>query len=163
MAEKIPAKASKFGTWVIKPEDWIISLIMANCDIIPNRCRPVLLDVLQKGYIEDEKKFSAVFKILVMIVSGDIVGNDEILTPEDYRAVMEGRDLKIKREETDIEHQEFEEHMRQTNHELFEAQKKRVREATPSNRIYLIPEGDVSERDSTSDAEGAGPVGLSEG
>ena len=163
MAEKIPADTSKFGHLVILPEQWIITLLEENSDIIPNKCRPVLLDVLQKGYIEDEKKFSAVFKILVMIVSGDIVGNDEILTPEDYRAVMEGRDLKIKREETDIEHQEFEEHMRQINHELFETQKKRVREATPSNRIYPILEGNVSERDSTSDAEGAGPVGLSEG
>ena len=163
MAEKTPAKTSKFGTWVIKPEDWITSLIMANCDIVPNRCKPVILDMLHKGYIEDEEKFSAAFKIMVMIVTGDIVGDEEILTPEDYRAVMEGRELKKKREEADVEHQEFEEHMRQLNNELFEVQRKRVQEATPSKRIYPIPEGNGSEQDSNSDAEGAGPVGQLKG
>ena len=145
MAGRVPRKTSRFGQYVIKPEDWITSLIMSNCDFIPEECRPVLLDVLHKGYIEDEEKFSEAFKIMVMIVTGDIVGDEEILTPEDYRAVMEGRELKKKREEADVEHQEFEEHMRQLNLELFEALKKRIREATPSKRIYTIPEEDASE------------------
>ena len=145
MAGRVPRKTSRFGQYVIKPEDWITSLIMSNCDIIPENCKPVLLDVLHKGYIEDEEKFSEAFKIMVMIVTGDIVGDEESLTPEDYQAVMEGRELKKKREEADIELQEFEEHMRRWNLEAVEAVRKSTREATPSKRIYTIPEGDASE------------------
>ena len=128
---------------MIKPEDWIMNLIMSNCDIIPKKCRPVLLDVVHKGYIEDEEKFSEMFEILVMIVTGEVIG--ETMTPEVYCAVKEGRDLKLKRDEADMEQQEFEEYMRRWNLEAFEALKKRIREATPSKRIYTIPEEDDSE------------------
>ena len=122
-----------------------MSLVMSNCDIIPKKCRPVLIEMLHKGYIEDEEKFSEAFMIMVMVVTGDIVGDEDSVTPEDYRAVLEGRELKKKRDEADFELQEFEEHMRRWNLEAFGALKKRIREATPSKRIYTIPEGDASE------------------
>ena len=138
MAEKLPAKTSKFGKYVIKPEEWIMDLILSNCDILPKKCRPVLLDVAYKGYIEDEEKFSEMFDILQMIVTGDMIG--ETITPEVYWTVKEGRNLKLKRDEADFELQEFEEHMRQWNLEAFEKLKKRG--ATPSKIIYKIPEGE---------------------
>ena len=138
MAEKLPAKTSKFGKYVIKPEAWIMDLILSNCDILPKKCRPVLLDVAHKGYIEDEEKFSEMFDILQMIVTGDMIG--ETITPEVYWTVKEGRNLKLKRDEEDFELQEFEEHMRRWNLEAFEKLKKR--EATPSKIIYTIPEGE---------------------
>ena len=143
MAEKIPAETSKFGSLVIKPEDWIHNLLIENSDIIPNRCRPVLLNVLQKGYIEDEKKFSAAFNILLIIISGE--GNIEKMTPEDYCAVKEGKNLKDQKIKAAREQQEFEEYMRQWNHEAFEAAIRRTREATPNNQIYTIYENDMSE------------------
>ena len=142
MAGRAPRKTSRWGKFVIKPEDWIMSLVMSNCDIIPKKCRPVLIEMLHKGYIEDEEKFSEAFKIMVMVVTGDIVGDEDSVTPEDYRAVLEGRELKKKRDEADFELQEFEEHMRRWNLEAFGALKKRTREATPSKRIYTIPEGE---------------------
>ena len=141
MAEKLPEKTSKFGKYVIKPEAWIMELIMSNCDILPKACRPVLLDVAYKGYIEDEEKFSEMFDILQMIVTGNMIG--ESLTPEVYSIVKEGRNLKLKRDEEDFELQEFEEHMRQWNREAFEKMTRRG--ATPSRIIYRIPEEDESQ------------------
>ena len=96
MAEQIPVTA-KFGQLVIIPEPWIISLIEINSDIIPNKCRKVLLDILQKGYIEDKDKFSDAFNILLIIISGE--GNIEKLTPEDRLAVKEGKKFKRKERE----------------------------------------------------------------
>ena len=145
MAGRAPRKTSRWGKFVIKPEDWIMSLVMSNCDIIPKKCRPVLIEMLHKGYIEDEEKFSEAFKIMVMVVTGDIVGDEDSVTPEDYRAVLEGRELKKKRDEADFELQEFEEYMRKWNLEAVQAVMKSTREAKPSYRIYTIPESEESQ------------------
>ena len=114
---------------------------MLNCDILPEACRPVLLDVAYKGYIEDEEKFGEMFDILQMIDTGMMIG--ESLTPEVYSIVKEGRSLKLKRDAEDFELQEFEAHMRQWNREAFE--KATRRGATPSRIIHRIPEEDESQ------------------
>ena len=141
MAEKLPEKTSKFGKYVIKPEAWIMELIMSNCDILPKECRPVLLDVAYKGYIEDEEKFSEMFDILQMIVTGNMIG--ESLTPEVYSIVKEGRSLKLKRDKEDFELQEFEEHMRKWNLDALWNFKMQGR--VPSKELYRIPEQEERE------------------
>ena len=143
MAEKIPVDTSKIGQLVIIPEPWIITLLEINSDIIPNKCRKVLLDVLQKGYIEDKDKFSAAFNILLIIISGE--GNIEKMTPEDYCAIKEGKNLQDQKIKAAREQQEFEDYMRNWNHEAFEAAIRRTREATPNNQIYAIYENDIPE------------------
>ena len=141
MAGRIPERKSKFGKYVVKPERWIVELLMSNCDIMPRRCRPVLVEMLHKGFIEDEEKFGEAFRIMIMVVTGSLVGDGGSITPEDYRAVLEGRELKKKRDEADVELQEFEEHMRRWNLEAFEKMRKR----TPSKELYKIPEDEERE------------------
>ena len=114
---------------------------MKNCDILPKACRPVLLDVAYKGYIEDEEKFSEMFDILQMIVTGNMIG--ESLTPEVYLIVKEGRSLKLKRDKEDFELQEFEEHMRKWNLDALWNFKMQGR--VPSKKLYRIPEEEEEE------------------
>ena len=63
------------GQLAVIPDPWIMSMIQCNVDIIPNKCRKVFLEVLQKGYITDSKKFSEDFNILLNILSAE--GHDE--------------------------------------------------------------------------------------
>ena len=86
------------GQMAVIPDPWIMSMIQCNVDIIPNKCRKVFLEVLQKGYITDSEKFSEDFNILLNILSGE--GHDENLSPEEKLAVKEGRKLLEKRLET---------------------------------------------------------------
>ena len=116
---------------------------MSNCDIMPRRCRPVLVEMLHKGFIEDEEKFGEAFGIMMMVVTGDLVGEWSSISPEDYQAVLEGRELKRRRDEADVELQEFEEHMRRWNLEAFEKLKMRGR--IPSKELYKIPEEEERE------------------
>ena len=67
MATEETPNMSKFGQMAIIPEPWIMSMIEVNADIIPNKCRKVFLDVLQKGYITDSEKFGEAFNILLII------------------------------------------------------------------------------------------------
>ena len=140
MAEKLPEKTSKFGKYVVKPKPWIMELIMLNCDILPEACKPVLLDVAYKGYIEDEEKFGEMFEILQMIDTGMMIGEE--LTPEVYAIVKEGRRLKYKRDSEDYELQEFEATMRKWNREMFE---RATRREPPNRTIHKIPEEDERE------------------
>ena len=141
MAEKVPEKTSKFGKYVIKPERWIMDLVMSNCDIIPRKCRSVLIEMVHKGFIEDEEKFGEAFKIMMMVVTGNMVGDEDSIKPEDYQAVLEGRELKKKRDEADFYLQEFEEHMRRWNLEARE----KMRNPTPSKELFKIPEDEERE------------------
>ena len=94
MAGKTPV-TTKLGQLVIIPEPWIISLIEINSDIVPNKYRKVLLDVLQKGYVEDGDAFSEALNVLLMIISGE--SDIEKLSPEVRLAMKEGKELKEKR------------------------------------------------------------------
>ena len=105
MADQKPEEISKFGPLVIKPEKWICQILVENSDIIPNKCRPVLLNVLKKGFIEDEQKFGAAFNILLIIISGE--GNIDKMSPEDKIAVREGQRLKEEKEKAAKEQKEF--------------------------------------------------------
>ena len=113
---------------------------MANCDIMPRRCRPVLVEMLHKGFIEDEEKFGEAFGIMMMVVTGNLVGDWNTISPEVYQAVLEGRELKRKRDEADVELQEFEEYISKWN--LDALWKLKTRGRVPSKELHRIPEED---------------------
>ena len=143
MSEKIPERKSKFGEYVVKPEQWIVELLMANCDIMPKRCRPVLVEMLHKGFIENEETFGEAFDIMRMVVTGNLIGDWSTISPEVYQAVLEGRELKRKRDEADVELQEFEEHMRKWN--LNALWNSKMHGRVPSKELYRIPEEEERE------------------
>ena len=143
MAGRAPVKKSKFGKYVVKPEQWIVELLMKNCDIMPKRCRPVLGDMLYKGFIENEKTFGEALDIMIMIVTGKLAEDWDTIDPEVYKAVLEGSELKRKRDEADVELQEFEEHMRKWN--LDALWKLKMRGRVPSKELYRIPEEEERE------------------